>query len=225
MSIEKSYPKNPRFSTAKIGEVKEGNYTEIEDDGTIISYGEATCWDDLSQAIIAARLDIASGRLNYDYFNGGVTFNSNARYPEEPVVIPIQARHKMLYGAGAVLRPHIHWMQEQAAVPNFMLGYKLSNYGDTTTKEVDWSNYTFSVLQSHAFTYSASVLLQISAFTEIDISSLNISGSIDFVLFRDTGNVSTLFAGADPVATDVTVKYSDSHAKFNMFGSREEYVK
>jgi hypothetical protein len=45
------------------------------------------------------------------------------------------------------------------------------------------------------------------------------------VLFRDTGNASGLFAGADPVAADVTIKYNDSHAKYNMLGSRDEIVK
>lgn len=187
---------------------------------------ETSGWDDLSNAIIAARLDVASGRLDYDYFNGGVNFNSNARYPEEPVVIPIQAKHAMLYGVSSVFRPHIHWMQEQAAIPNFLLGYKISNYGTTTTKEVDWSNYTFSILSSHAFTYTSGTLLQISSFPEIDTSGLTISGSIDFVLFRDTTNISTLFTGADPVLADVTVKYQDSHVKFNQArGSRQEFIK
>jgi len=35
-----------------------------------------------------------------------------------------------------------------------------------------------------------------------------------------------LFAGADPVASAVTVKYKDSHVQFNQSrGSRKEYVK
>lgn len=182
-------------------------------------------WEDISNPIIAARLDSASGRLDFDYFNGGVNFNDNARYPEEPVVIPIQAWHKMLYGTDAVLRPHIHWLQEQAAVPNMLLGYKTTVYGDTTTFETDWTNYTFSIFSGHVYTYDSGVLAQMSIFPEIDISGVTVSGTIDFVLFRDTGNVSTLFTGGDPVSADVTIKYFDCHVQIDSAGSRQEYIK
>lgn len=182
-------------------------------------------WDDISGALIAARLDTSSGRLDYDYFNAGVNFNSNARYPNEPVVLPIQAKHAMIIGEGAVARPHFHWIQEQAAIPNMLLGYKLTNYGEATVKEIDWSNYTFNIWSEHVFTYTSGVFAQITKFPEIDISSLTISGSIDFVLFRDTNNASGLFAGADPVATNVTIKYNDSHVKFDANGSLAEFRK
>ena len=182
-----------------------------------------TDWDDISGSLLAARLDTTSGRLDFDYFNAGINFNSNARYPEEPVVIAIQAKHAMLRGAGAVLKPHFHWLQEQAARPNMLLGIKTTNYGAATTKEVDWSNYTFVIPTGDVFTYTTGTLGQITTFPEVDISSLTISASIDVVLFRDTTNVSGLFAGADPVAGDVIIKYNDSHVKFNKFGSSNEF--
>ena len=196
------------------------NYTQTDNIKLIKSN-----WDDLSGALIAARLDTSSGRLDYDYFNAGVNFNSNARYPDEPVVIPIQAKHAMTYGAETVARPHFHWLQEQAEVPNMLLGLKLTNYGFATVKETDWSNYLFFVPTGNAFTYPGGVFAQITKFPEIDLSSLTISGSIDFVLFRDSTNASGLFAGADPVASDVTIKYNDSHVKFDTFGSRQEFIK
>lgn len=182
-------------------------------------------WDDLSAAIIAARLDTASGRLDYDYFNGGVNFNSNARYPDEPVVIPVQMRHRCLIGAGQVFRPHIHWLQQQAAIPNFLLGYKKINNGVLTTFETDFTNYTFLTLSTHAFSYSSGVLPQISSFPEIDMSDLAISAQVNVVLFRDSANTSTLFAGVDPVGSGVVVTYQDSHVKFDGEGSRQEFVK
>jgi len=185
----------------------------------------AVRWDDLSASLIASRLDTASGRLDYDFFNGGVSFQANARYPEEPVVIPIQAWHRMLIGEGAVCRPHFHWLQQQAEVPNMLLGYKLTNYGESTDFETDWSNYTFLPVNGSVFTYTSGTLAQITRFDEIDISSLTISGSIDFVLFRDSANVSGLFSGADPVASNITIKYNDSHVKIDSDGSRQEIVK
>lgn len=182
-------------------------------------------WDDISASLIASRLDTVSGRLEYDFFNSGVSFKSTARYPDEPVVISLQMFHAMKTGAGAVLRPHIHWLQQQADIPNFMIGVKLINWGETTTFETDFSNYTLHTPTGNAFTYTAGVLAQITMFPEIDISSLGLSGTVNIALFRDSANTSTLFAGVDPVATDVTVVYTDAHTQFNSLGSREEYVK
>lgn len=187
-------------------------------------------WDDLSASLIASRLDTASGRLDYDYFNAGVNFNSNARYPEEPVIIPVQCKHGMVIGADvdgnpATFRPHFHWLQQQAARPNMLLGYKKTNYGTETTFETDFTNYTLLTPVADAFTYVSGTLAQITSFPVIDVSDLTISASMDFVLFRDTANASGLFAGADPVATDVTVKYSDSHVRFDERGSEQEFVK
>lgn len=215
------------LATLKIGDVEAGNYSEFEADNGFLSYhGTNSPWDDLSGALAGARLDTASGRLDIDWFNGGVNFNSNARYPEEPVIIPVQAKHAMLIGAGAVFRPHFHWLQNQAARPNMLLGVKLTSYGAPTTFETDWSNYAFSIPTHDAFVYPGSgTFAQISVFPEIDISSLTISGSIDIVLFRDTANASGLFPGVDPIAGDVTIKYNDGHVKFNTDGSRQEFVK
>ena len=183
-------------------------------------------WDDLSNAIIASRLDQASGRLDYDYFNGGVVFQSNARYPDEPVVIPIQLPHSLLIGTGAVFRPHFHWLQRQSAVPNFLLGYRKMNNGSDVGFESDYSNFTFLIPKGNKFTYdSESALLQITEFPEIDTSDLTISAQLLFVLFRDTANASGLFTGTDPVAADVTVTYNDSHVKFDGEGSRQEFIK
>lgn len=182
--------------------------------------------DDLSNAIIASRLDSASGRLNYDYFNAGVSFASNARYPDEPVVIPVQGKHSMKYGSGMKCDPHFHWLQEQVEIPNMLLAVKITNYdGELTTKETDWSNYDLYVTERSKNTYVSGVLPQITFFPELDISNLKLSGSIDYVLFRDSGNVSGLFDGVDPVAGDVTVKYSDAHYLFDSIGSRERYNK
>ena len=216
---------NPKYKSLKAGDIAAGNYFVVEPDGTFQCLGDGTAWDDLSGALAGARLDTASGRLDIDWFNGGVNFNSNARYPEEPVIIPIQAKHSMVIGTGAVFRPHFHWLELQAAIPNMLLGYKLTNYGSLTTFETDWSNYTFSIPSSNVWTWASGCLAQITRFPEVDISSLTISGSIDVVLFRDSANVSGLFAGVDPVAADVTIKYNDGHVKHDMIGSRGEILK
>lgn len=182
-------------------------------------------WDDISNPVLISNVDLTTGRLSYDLYNGGLIFATNARYPEEPVVAPIQLKHAQKYGAGAAYHAHVHWLQEQAAIPNFLMAYKLTNYGTTTTKETDYSNYTLAKWDNHKFTYTSGVLPQITEFVEIDLSGATISASLDVVVFRDTANVSTLFAGADPVAAGVTVKFIDGHVMFDSAGSRQEYVK
>lgn len=182
-------------------------------------------WDDLSAPVAAARLDTVSGRLTYDYFNGGVRLEFNARYPEEPVLIPIQLPHSIAYGQDAVLKPHLHWLQEQSAQPNFLLAYKKIAQGTIITKETDFSNYTFLTAVGNAFAYTSGVLTQITMFPEIDISDLTISAQVNIVLFRDTANTSGLFSGVDPIAGPVIVTYQDQHVKFDSTGSRLEYEK
>jgi len=181
-------------------------------------------WDDLSGPLFGARLDTSSGRLDYDPYNGGVNFNANARYPNEPVVIPIQLKHALKYGTGAVLRPHFHWLQQQSAIPNFMIAWKKTNYGDVTTFETDFTNYSIAKYTTNAFTYTSGTLAQITKFPEIDISDMEISSSIDIVIFRDSADTSLLFGASDPVGSGVVVKYNDSHAQFNKPGSKEEFV-
>lgn len=183
-------------------------------------------WDDLSSPIVAsARLDTSSGRLDYNFFNGAVNFNSDARYPNEPVLIPLQVPHSAKYGAGAVLRPHIHWYQSQVAIPNFLIAYKIIEIGSQVTVETDYSNHTFLTIDNHRITYVSGTLYQLSEFPEIDISSVGLSTSIDVVLFRDSNNTSGEFAGVDPVASDVLVKWQDQHVQKDGEGSRQEFVK
>ena len=48
---------------------------------------------------------------------------------------------------------------------------------------------------------------------------------LDVKLYRDSSNVSTLFAGADPYTTAVLLKHLDIHYVVNTQGSRSEYTK
>ena len=211
-------------SSTYIGDTLNGNYTEIESDGTLRFYGGATTWDDLLFPLTGQKIDVASGRINYDYFNGTVNFNANARYPEEPVGFAVQIKHK--WKEGSVVRPHIHWLQQHATeIPNWLLGYKISKKNTARTIETDFSNHTFLLISEHRYTYASGVLNQISHFTPITLTGVEISDMVHFVLFRDTGNVSTLFAGADPSALGEHIDEFDVHIEIDSIGSNEEYVK
>ena len=182
-------------------------------------------WVDLLGPFIATNIDRTNGRIDFNYFNAAVGFQNNARYPEEPAVIKHQVNHNLFYGTGAVARPHIHWIQQSASQPNWLFGWKKIQKGVATTIDTDFSNYTFDTIQSDVFTYTSGNLPQISQFTEIDISDLGLSDFLITVLFRDTTNVSGLFAGADPSAVTELVSDMDCHVMVDSLGSRAEYTK
>jgi len=185
-------------------------------------YYPGTAWDDLRFPLTGQQIDTAAGRLDYDYFNGAVGFNANALYPSDPVSMVAQIEHKTKF---TTLRPHIHWLQISEDVPNWLLAYKVIENGTATTKETDFSNHTFSIIQSHAFTYTSGNLPQISLFENIDISSLSVSDYVHFVLFRDSGNDSEEFAGADPSSSAELIYEFDCHYEIDSAGSGSEYIK
>ena len=180
-------------------------------------------WDDLRFPLAGARLDTASGRLDYNYFNGGVDFASNARYPEEPISMVAQMSH--MYKTDSELRPHIHWYQNQDETPNWLLAYKILTNGDTHAFDTDYSNHTFIVSTGDVFTYVSGTLLQISNFTPFTPSGFGTSGIIHFALFRDTANVSTLFSGVDSYTGTATNLEFDIHFQKDTLGSRQEFIK
>jgi len=199
-----------------------GNYTEFEIDGSLEFIGDATVWEDLRFPLSGQRLDSSSGRIDFNYFNGGVDYQSNARYPDEPVSMLAQLSHGTKFDE---IRPHMHWLQISSDVPNWLLAYKVIENSETTTKETDFSNHTLLTIQSHAFTYVSGNLVQISSFGAIDISSLGISDCIHFVLFRDSSNTSGEFSGADPSSSVEFVYEFDVHYEIDTIGSRSEFTK
>jgi len=199
------------------------DYSYFEEDGTLEFNGDATVWDDLRFPLQGARINIAAGRLDYDFLNGGVGFQSNARYPEEPVSMICQLEHKTKFD---IVRPHIHWMQQSGvSIPNWLLAHKVLENGTTTTLESDFSNYTLTAADSHMFPYTSGNLVQLSTFPDIDVSSLTVSDFLHFVLFRDSANTSTLFSGSDPSSETELIFEFDIHIEIDTLGSRTEFTK
>ena len=209
-------------STIRMGNTAGGSYTNIEADGTMAFIGEAVVWDDLKFPFTGVGLDDTSGRIDYDYFNCSIGFQANARYPEEPICALCQMPHK--WNEGTYIVPHIHWIQQAADVPNWLLAYKINPLGEAISVETDYSNYTL-LTSSTVFTYVSGGLFQISSFGNIDMTGYQISDCIQFVIFRDSANASGQFAGADPSALVEHVVEFDVHYQVHTVGSRQEYIK
>lgn len=173
-------------------------------------------WDDLRFPFTADRIDSNSTRYSYDYTEQGVSFHNNARYPNEAVGSIVQLPHS--WREGTITGPHLHWIQNQVAEPNFLMRYRKTANGAVPGA---WTNVA---VDAGVFPY-VNGMMQISPFPDLDLSDMLISGVLDIVIYRDTTNASGLFAGADPVGTATLVKEFDIHIQFDSLGSEAEFTK
>ena len=222
MITEDLYTENPKFKTIKVGDVAGGDYSEIEPDGTIVSKGEATVWDELAQSVVGKNLDVSSGRIDYNLDELTIDYQDNSRYPTEVLGIVSQMPHAR--SLMTTISPHIHWVQNQNNFPNLLVEYRVSNNGGTIP--ATWILKPLISADS-IYPYVSGNLMQITEFNlPLTVGeSLTLSGTFDCKIFRDTGNVSGLFAGADTYVDEFSLKYYDIHFLKDMNGSREEFVK
>lgn len=132
----------------------------------------------------------------------------------------VQLSHR--WKLGSVLRPHIHYPQIIATIPNWLIQYRWQLLGGV--KATAWTSLKCT---APAFTYTAGALNQI-VHTVAGITppvGAGISDVVQFRIIRDNANGSGVFAGADPVNAVVSLSSFDVHMEFDSLGSRQEYVK
>jgi len=204
------------IGSLQAGNVRAGNYTEVMVDGTIRQYGEATEYDDMLCQAIGNGIDTSTGRLSYDYTEGTIDYATNARYTDEPVFFAFQMSHRQKDSSNVFF--HIHWLQDAAGSPNWLLRYRTVANGSAA------SAYTNVALVSNLFTYTAGTILQITTFGSIQAAP-GVSNCVDCILYRDSANASGLFAGADTYPNAGKVKFADLHFQVDSLGSNTEYSK
>jgi hypothetical protein len=149
---------------------------------------------------------------------GSITFEDNALITDY-VVMSQQINHD--WQLGTDIRPHFHWWQVSANMPNWLLQYRWQRNGEAKT-----TAWTSSAFDANAFTYTAGTLTQITSFPDIvPPTGYGLSDVIQMRLIRDSTNVSGLFAGADPEAADVDAVSMDFHKQINTVGSRQPFSK
>jgi hypothetical protein len=203
-------------STGKFGDVGGGNYSEFESDGTYKANGNATTFDDLLGDI--TRLQVVGVGIVADNTENALKFQTSANLSDY-AVINYQLRHR--WKAGSSIYPHIHFEQTENHVPNFLIRYRWQkNLGAKTTS---WSDYKCTTLVTP---YTSGTLNNIAHGVAITApSGYSISDILQFRIFRDNANTSTVFTGADPFTTDVLVTGVDIHIEEDTLGSRSEYSK
>lgn len=197
------------------------NKFKVETDGTWVNEGNGTTWDEISNAFVGQNIYTSFGRVDYNYDDLTLDFGATARYPEEPVGIVTQIPHARK--ADSDIRPHIHWMQTSAAMPNILIAYRMYNNGAVPGS---WELKALTA-SDNAYAYTSSGMQQLTSFNlpEGHGEGLEVSFTFDLKIYRDSANASGLFSGADAYSGSLSLKYFDIHVERDMNGSREEFVK
>jgi len=163
-------------------------------------------WDDMKFPFTRDKQGQAA-KPDFDFAEHGLLFPQND--DTEIVHIIDQMKHQWLLESN--IRPHIHYVQDEADIPVFKLDYRWYRNGDDPTIA-----YTTIAQSGMVFPYTAGSILQIAEFPEISGAGIDtLSSFIDFKFYRDD-NV---------VAGDILVKEFDIHIQIDSNGSRDEYVK
>lgn len=196
----------------KIGDIDNGNFFEIESDGTTAKRGEATVWDDVVNSLIGRRLYSNQGTIDYDYNENAILFSDDGNISNinDRVVFNLQYPHGAI--ANGTMNLHIHWTQEDTTDIGFTIQYRIQSNGNAKT--TTWTTVTSSSLTDSVFTYTSGILNQITNLAVIDMTGAGISATVQFRMTRSDSNGGTIMG-----------TFVDAHVERDTEGSRQEFVK
>lgn len=189
----------------------------IQTDGSFRLDGAATVFDDMFGDITKVKVSGTGVSLNTT--ENTVDFTASANLSDYALVV-YQMSHK--WKMGTTIYPHFHWVQESSSVPNFLISYRWQKNGEVKTAA--WTYYKCNI--NNAFTYTTGSLNQITSGSGITPPvGYGISDVIQFKIYRDTGNASGVFSGADPYSGTVAISSVDCHIEIDTEGSGSQYTK
>lgn len=170
-------------------------------------------WDDLRFPATAINPPGAASDPDFDTTRGGWLFDAGST---EMLFVIGQLPH--IYKEGTGIRPHVHWIQENAGDVYWQLDYKWFNNGaspdaDFTTLNTVDKAFTFAIPSPNTG------IAQISPFTEIDGTGMKASSVLMMKLSRIGGN------GADTYTGDALMVEFDIHYMSDGHGTQLEYTK
>lgn len=179
--------------------------------------GDARPWrDELRDALSIRSTGTGVSQNNTE---STVDFTSTAVAANDYLFLNVQLNHDK--DLTASIYTHIHFFQASNAVPNFLLQYRWQVNGGS--KVTSWTNLKCNTL---AFAWGSGTRNNIAYSSPITVpSGTTLSDIVQFRICRDTANVSTLFAGADPYSGSVGITAFDIHFMTNSLGSDTEYTK
>ena len=176
-------------------------------------------WDDLTTELIGRRLYSNAGKVDYDYDNNRLKFQSGGSITNanDRVVWNYQKLHKVAKDSS--LKMHVHFQMPNGGPFEFTLRYRLQQNGRAAA--TSWTTLTANTTNDARFSPTPddfpewnSVFNQIVVFPAIDLSTLGLSDIIQMQLAR-----------TDNTPDDIYVIYVDGHVKMDCFGSREEWAR
>ncbi|PLX01557.1 MAG: hypothetical protein C0595_14280 [Marinilabiliales bacterium] len=208
------------FAYAQVDIGGTANYSQVEDDGTLVFKGTATVWDDIQIPGLAAKakdkapvMDIFLGETQLYHFSQAIT-NS-----EEQVYFTIQFPHSW---AGTTIYPHVHYTPETNPAADesarWGLEYTWVEYNDVTP--IVFPSTETVYVDAEVSSSSAKKHL-IASFGPIIPSSdqNNISSMMVCRLFRNSGHANDTYTGR------VALLQFDIHYEKNTVGSRTDFTK
>lgn len=199
--------------TAKFGDAYGSNYSEFEDDGTLVAHGDATTYDDVYPSSVNVGVgETAPGWTNYSgnfkayEFTGGVA--------NKELQIGYQIYHS--YEEGTDINPHIHAYIANDGVGGtiiFDIEYWWGNVGDTGA-------ISSTTIQASLTLPADTTIRQnqiIAPATPINGVGKKISSFLGTRLVRRQD--------LDTFAGSAWLLSADVHIKKNMNGSRSEFTK
>lgn len=105
---------NPKYKTAKIGDVSGGNYTSFNSIQGKRYHGSTTVFKDMVGDVFGKRLLSVVGGVDYDFANNCIDFASGGSItdPNDRVQANLEINHEFMKGSGIIFYPHDHWFQE-----------------------------------------------------------------------------------------------------------------
>lgn len=210
---DESHPSISSFSTLKIGDVSNGNYTDIEADGSLSYKGDATIWDDLVGSLIASRLTSTSGKLNYNYDENTITMQSGGAPTNinDRLIFNHQKPHAAK--TSSTFNLHIHWEQVSTNIIIWQIDYRIQH--NDQLKTIAWTTVTANTTDDNVFSYPGSgTFNQITRLVDIDWSTAALSSTLQFRLTR-----------IDVTTGDIEATFVDGHVEYDSDGSRQEFIK
>ncbi len=170
-------------------------------------------WDDLAGSLIARRLESTQGTLQYNYNENTITMQTGGEITDsrDRLIFNFQKPHGM--SDSETMNLHIHWEQVNTNKIEFTLQYRVQSNNEA--KNTTWTTVVRNSTDDSAFAYTSGTLNQITKLAEIDLSSVNISSTVQFRLAR-----------TDSTTGDIEAVFVDAHVPYDQDrGSRQEYVK
>lgn len=176
------------------------------------------CWQDVSFPFVSKNLDVSGGHIDYNYTDCTVDFDNTSAYPEDVICFVAQMPHGKKLNSSVCI--HFKWHQEEDSIPNVLLAYRWYCAGREPEE------FILTPVAKCVYEYEPGGVLQMCCFGLVDAPTDEIiSSNLDIKLYRDTTNVSGLFAGADPYTLDLKLKEASVHYLMDSIGSDFEYAK